>query len=562
MILPDWYVPDSIVGRMALLDYPERKKRDPLLNFSWPGEPHRQACRYHAQGLITLLRGSNDSAKTNTGAATMVATLRGLKELDGEKLPEVDLPATWLVIVQTYKQQVEASQAAVFRWIGEHPHRVTWLPGEKAERIWIATPACTHGTGKSCSTCSTITFHCCESPSVTGAKVDGIWSDEPCTEDIWDEALNRGKATRRLYVLLTGTPIDRSYWKWMPEFWAGTERNPKLGRVEVRATMDDNKFLSPEVKEQKIAQRVGSQLEAARLKGDYVDMAGDCPFQPPSLLEGWMRRAKEMRPSGPKIIDVPIYAERSAADAMQKQRVIVRVEIFYDPEPDEQYVGVLDPSLFLFVENNGYVSPVSLSRSRVRHDPAGLHIYSRRRPRLCVRFSGFTGAYGLGHLGAEMGRRYNMAVLDPELNIGDSVIRGLRDAKYFKLNPGDWHPSQPGYTAPIYGFKTNIINRGQMTDSIQQALLEDSVLVESEECIRNLMRITVQKTEAGKDKWEASHGSHDEDMICMGRALYLMAANRLPPLPRVDRTGMFERTHGVILRNRETVESGIRWGPQ
>ena len=127
--------PVSLPTPLVLLLANQRLKRDPLLRFGWPGEPHRRAARYHAKGIETLLRGSNDAAKTGTGSAITVATLQGKKALCGEPLPEVEMPATWWVLVQTYKQQVDASQAWILRWLGDHLRTVNARQTERSASL-------------------------------------------------------------------------------------------------------------------------------------------------------------------------------------------------------------------------------------------------------------------------------------------------------------------------------------------------------------------------------------------------------------------------------------------
>ena len=159
---------------------------------------------------------------TGTGSAITVATLQGKKTLCGEPLPEVEMPGTWWVLVQTYKQQVDASQAWILRWLGDHPHRLVNGAKGYVEHIFIATNLCKHGTdemhksGFRCSTCSKLVFHCSESPSGIGGKIDGVWADEPPDEDTWREMRRRGRGNRLFYKLITATPIEKKWWHWMP----------------------------------------------------------------------------------------------------------------------------------------------------------------------------------------------------------------------------------------------------------------------------------------------------------------------------------------------------------
>jgi len=546
----------------------ERLKADPLLSFGWPGEPHRLACRYHAQGLETLLRGSNDAAKTGTGSAIVTAILEGKKSLNGEPLPDVPMPAVWWVLVQSYKQQVDASQAWVLRWLGDHPHRLVNGAKGYVEHIFIATPLCSHSAedmskaGFRCKTCSKLVFHCAESPSGIGGKIDGVWADEPPDEDTWREMRRRGRGNRIFYKLITATPVEKKWWHWMPADFHQVERKPRDGRVEVRATMDDNRFLLPAVKAQKIADTKGDPRERARLYGDYVDLKGESPF-PPERLEIWLKRCRP-----PRIERVSIEAERQGADDEVRAHVQCAVQIFHPYEREEHYVGVVDSATFLRLDHRtGLVATAWTNEgSSLRNvpDPCGIHIYARRKPRLAMRFVGYTGAYGIGSLAAKMAVRYGNALIDTDLSggHGDPAVRALRDAGYFRLHRNNPISSRPGGGSSELGFKMNASNRAEMVASIQQALLNDSVLIESEDCIRSFMAVTYVMTPSGKERPEASYGAKDEDMICAGRALHLMQTLMLPPLPqRIERDPVLAALGIIREPTVRRVQGGVLWDP-
>lgn len=555
---------------MALYVAVQRLKRDPLLRFGWPGEPHRRAARYHAQGIETLLRGSNDAGKSGTGSAIVVATLQGKKSLCGEPLPDVEMPATWWVLVQTYKQQVDASQAWVLRWLGDHPHRLVNGAKGYVEHIFIATNLCKHGldemykSGFRCSTCSKLVFHCSESPSGIGGKIDGVWADEPPDEDTWREMRRRGRGNRVFYKLITATPIEKKWWHWMPADFHQVEDKPRDGRVEVRATMNDNRFILPHVKAQKIADTQGDQRSRARLYGDYVDIVGESPF-PPEKLELWLKRCKPPL----RIEEVVIQAERRTPDGDVLIPVRCKVEVFADFNEDEAYMGILDPATFLKLDAITGLVATDWTRegssSRGVPDPCGFHLYARRKPMLVARFTGYAGAHGLGSLGAIMARKYGNALLDTDLTggHGDATVRALTAANYFRLN--NWDPSAVhlGQGDQTLGFKMNAGNRAEMVAAIQQALLDDSLICHSEECVRSLMAVTYVMTPGGKERPEASYGAKDEDMICMGRFLHLHNTTAMPRAKVVTTEEKLVRLFG-IRPNRNALPRGrmIRWGPQ
>lgn len=549
----------------------QKLKREPLLRFGWPGEPHRAAARYHAQGIETLFRGSNDAAKTGTGSAITLATLMGMKTLCGEPLPAVELPATWWVLVQTYKQQVDASQAWILRWMGEHPHRLVNGAKGYVEHIFIATTLCRHGmeemhkAGFRCPTCSKLVFHCSESPSGIGGKIDGVWADEPPDEDTWREMRRRGKGNRLFYKLITATPVEKKWWGWMPADFKDVERNPRGGRVEVRATMDDNRFLLPHVKAQKIADTQGDLRARARLYGDYVDITGESPF-PPDKLELWRKRCRP-----PKLEQITLSAERRTPDGDVLVPVRCMVEIFAPFDDEETYMGVLDPATFLRLDHISGLVATDWTRegssSRGVPDPCGFHLYARRKPRLVVRFSGYCGAYGLGSLGAIMARRYGNALLDTDLTGGHGkpTVTALTKAGYYHLN--NWNPDvvHLGQGDRTLGFSMTGSNRAQMIAAIQQALLDDALLCESEAAVRSLMEVVYVMTPSGKERPEASYGAKDEDMICMGRFLHLHGTTPIPRRREVSTEEKLTKLLGLpIARQRHQPRGGRRilWTPR
>ena len=562
-------LPPKLTPGYALTVANAALRRDPLLRFGWPGEPHRVVARYHSQGLETLLRGSNDAAKTGTGSAIVVATLEGKKTLAGEPLPSVPMPATWWVLVQTYKQQVDASEAWVLRWLGEHPHRLVRGAKGYVEHIFIATPLCKHGmdemykAGFRCSTCSKLVFHCSESPSGIGGKIDGVWADEPPDEHTWREMRRRGRGNRLFYKLITATPIEEVWWHWMPGDFNDCERKPRNGRVEVRATMDHNKFLLPHVKAQKIADTRGDPHARARLYGDYVNIRGQSPF-PLDKLDEWLKRAR-----APKLEQFTIGAEQRTPDGDITVLARCQVEIFHDYDETETYIGILDPATqFRTDPITGLIATKWKSdgeSSRGEPDPCGLHIYARRKPKLVARFVGYSAAYGLGYLAVTLAKRYGNALLDTDLTggHGKATVDAITGLGYYRQN--NWTPSVThlGQAETGLGFTMNAGNRAQMVSAIQVALLEDSLVFESEAAIKSLQKVTYVVTPSGRERPEAAYGSNDEDMICLGRFLCVNATTVLPKARTISTEEKLTRLFGnrILGQKRAVNTRHVRWSP-
>lgn len=551
----------------------QRLKREPVLAFGWPSPKHRRFCRYVTQGLEALLRGSGSSAKTRTGAAILVACAQGRKELAGEPLPAVPVPMTGWILTQSYKQQVDASQAAILLYLGDWPHKISYVAGESKgyiENIWIATTLCTHETDERCKTCSKIVFHCAESQSAIGGRIDLAWADEPPDGDAWREVRWRGRGDRPFYRMITATPIEKRWWHWMPADFKDCEDKPSAGRVEVRVTMDDNRFLAEAAKRDKREAARNDPRERARLYGDYVDLRGRCPF-PPEKLQVWLDRCRP-----PKLHRLEIVGEMRTVDGDAPVRLLCDIEVWYPFEEEETYVGVLDAATMVRLDHRtGLIATEWIDDSsslRGVPDFCGFHLYARRRRRLCARFRGYSGAYGLGSIAARVAMELygGNVLLDTDLTggHGDPTVRAITDAGFYTMNSYLPPASNPRAGSPKLGFTMNAANRAEMIASIQMALINDTLLCESEIAVRSLMEVTYTITDSGTERPEASWGAKDEDMICMGRAAQLMETLPMParvyvsPIERMRRLRASQSTALALLEPgaEDDDNDGLFWG--
>lgn len=480
------------------------KRRDPLKFFRWCSKAQSMMATYLAMGLEVFARFGNSAGKTFGAAHLVVAIVRGLEWLDGVRLPKVREPVVWWVLTKTRRAQVDAAQAAYLEAIGAHPHEIAWDNRSKhyIDSIWVSTRWCVHGHGSHCGTCSRIVFHCEQSgvETMLGGRVDGIHSDEPPKESIWREARSRKRAGAQLLLLITATPLYRKDWFWMAVDFVDCLLRPNRGRVEIVSNMDENKFLTPWDRETLDNLWKGDPVYDARRWGKYVDATGWCPFKYPDI-EAHEKGCREPW----KVAKMKIETERDTARGIVIAHQSVNVELYYPREPDESYWGLGDPSTGI---------------SDAKHDPAGIHVYSRRRPRLVARYEGYLAAWGMGVLLGKLGRYYNNATLDVETNggYGRGSLRALKDrARYTNINFRDLE-EEPGKFRTVLGWHTSLAMRGQFIAGIQQWLEERSEpLVRSAAVLSCLRNITVDQT----GKYLAAEGRHDEDMILLGRALVL-----------------------------------------
>jgi hypothetical protein len=515
-------------------------RKDPLKHSRAASEAARQLQRWINECEV-YFRAANSAGKTHAGARIGIALARGLASLDGIPLPQLGLPNTGWVLTQSYKQQVDASQKSYLMLLGEHPHHIAYVQGKGkgyVDTIWIATPLCKHGMGEQCSTCSKIVFHCEESTSSVGGRIDWAHADEPPRRTVWNEIRLRKQKGKKIILYITATPKERERYQWLQdEFTECTvyeskhvtgdvERfgKPNNSLAEIRCTIYDNEFLTDDDIDYFESKAKLDDFCDAILRGDYVDLAGKCPFNAGILQQKWLPRCQD-----PKIERVVVQAEQNMADGRHIIEIPVNIEIFKDSEKGRKYLGVIDPSAGI---------------NSKTHDPAGLLIISRDDPvELVARYNGYLGSFGMGSLGALLARRYNNCDLDIDMGggYGQGVLLGLSAARYHRILH-DADVDKPGYDQSRLGFRISASNRGELIASVQQAVVEDNVLIRSRAVVQCLLNVTIDESGNPKNS-RAKKGRFDEDMICLGRALYLLSLPGMRVIRRQQReeAGVFAR---------------------
>ena len=98
---------DYLVMQSAL----SKLEADPLRDFHSTSGAQRELFKWAGEAEVLWLAG-NSGGKTHGGAALGVAMARGLRELDGVRIPYLGVPNVGWVLTQSYKQQLESSQKA------------------------------------------------------------------------------------------------------------------------------------------------------------------------------------------------------------------------------------------------------------------------------------------------------------------------------------------------------------------------------------------------------------------------------------------------------------------
>lgn len=484
--------------------------------FDWPSLKHRRFVEEVCQRNDSVLSAANQGGKTFTGGALAISLARGASHLGDLRLPVLPVPNVGGVGVESHKVQVDSSQAALFHWLGSHPHDVAWL--RKAEHvasaIFVATPLCRHGMDVHCRTCSRIVFVSAENAdSALGARWDWAWGDEPQPQGMWDEIRKNCR-----YKWMTETPLERSKWEWIEEQYLPSLDVAKNGRFLIRAGIDDNKYLTDVRKAELIAGYAGSPFKRARMTGEPVDAEGATPwgdlgFERLQQMLGRCRRGE--------------FYEFPLAAAHRSEEKVARLEVWHDYEPDEVYYANVDGSL-------GIADDPNEQGKKARRDPSGLHVYARRTPRLVARYGGFLVPEVLGHLAAKVGEMYGDALVDVENQggYGEAVLVGMHHAGYRMVLGGDRKPSAVKGRHAL-AFETSNVTRGLYIGAFQDLVLHGGIEVQSAEVIRSALSMRVDNT----GKLLARSGMHDEDVMLAGRAAHWLSRNP-PPVLAVRMTPM------------------------
>lgn len=516
-LAPELADPTALQVYLNLQSGLDADRRDPLHGFRWASKAQASIAVHLALMAEVLARFGNSAGKTSGVAAIFVAMCRGLKTLNGVRLPDVRMPMVHWVLTKTRRQQVDSVQAEYLRWLGGHPHQVAWDNRAKhyIDSIWVSTPWCSHGHDAHCHTCSRIVFHCEQSglESALGGRIDSCHADEPPDWRIWREIRSRKRAGRRLLLVISATPLYRKDWEEMARDFVDCDGHIRNGRIEIRSSLMDNEFLT-DADRQELVEKWGGRivngkpekgeradpLFEARVWGDYSDASNLCPFAP-GLLRRWESRCVE--PLVTKTMQ--IEAERDTERGIVLEHRKALVDIWWPREKYESYWVLVDPSTGIESDS---------------HDPAGIHVYARRKRRLVARYDGFLGAHGVGILAGKLARYYNGATVDVEVTggYGRGALQALRTMGYHHLN---WREVtlSPGKVIQKLGWDTTAPLRGEFMAGVQRALEEDSVVIPSRAVLSTLRGIIV----GPGGKYLAQVGRHDEDLILLGRATWLFA---------------------------------------
>ena len=472
---------DPIEVSLAAESGLSRGRNDPLASFRCSSEGQRK--------FLTLLRDNevyartgNQGGKTLVGAVAGVAISRGVGEVDGIRLPIVQTPSVGAVLLKSKQQGVESAVKAYLEVIGDWPHHVAYTNSGLGHVGFLYIRPNGHVSDDH-KTWSKVMFLSEDGEFPVGLRLDWVHADEPPNESVWRELRLRGRANRPFIRFITATPLKRQDWEWLRKEYEGCAESPRSGRVEVRWTIYDNTALSTD-HINKIEQDLENDpLKEARLRGDYIDTSGMCPFDFKTLQE-WRKRCV------PPIRREPVDGARYES----------QLEVWHDPDATDEYLVCMDPSAG--VEGA---------------DRCGLWVVSKRRRAGVARFFGYLSAYDLGRLGRKMCEKYNGAMAVPEMNggFGEALLIGLDGWR--NIYYGEHYDKINGTRSNRIGWFTTTTSKGTLITALQRATKMDDFYVPSADAVESLLGIVMDD----QQKVVRYAGQNHEDMILIGLGAHI-----------------------------------------
>lgn len=522
-----------------------RAAADPIAAHRFSSPQARDFVLSVIQGIETGLRSGNVAAKTTEAVNLFTCLATGTRRIDGRtrneelgieekwrvvehpgpprrvelvidrraiepvapwyiELPIIRQPSTWILVVESYKQAELSSIAAFKRWIGDRPaHYVK--NSEGTSEIRIKYNGCRSDDHAKWSRFLVFPRG---GTIPKGIRSNGALGDEPPDQDIWMEIRNRFMAGQPHYRGIAYTPLYIDQCGWLQEEFA----QEASWRREIELAVFDNQYLPAWQKHEQLEKAQADTRTEAVLFGEFVNLSGQNPFK---AYADVMREMKT-HTRDPEDREYTVMAEPDAQNPQGLELMKLPVFEWWPAERDERYYVICDPSL-------GVDDP--------EHDPCGLLVVARRRPRVVARYNGFHGADPLGALAAILAEKYNDALVDVDMTGGYgtptlSALKRYRSAKYRSGYPNINRSQQVDKGGK---FRTVL---GWTIDGDGKAEIIEAVRLELQKAKAGLMHCYIPSIGVVKCLQEAvmdkngkllkPRGVHYEDLICLGRALALL----------------------------------------
>ena len=359
------------------------------------------------------------------------------------------------------------------------------------------------------------------------------------------------------------TPIDSREWEPIKKQYPEPLLTIVKGRARIQASVYENKFLHlrdcpgyhgagncgcscPDILKAE-EKNEGSLWRKARLLGEHVNAEGSNPFDH-GTLQRWLDSCREPD----QRITLTVNAERDKPSGRVTIPVSCTFDVWGEIDPHDVYIVLVDPARGI---------------SDGKHDPDGLHVWSRRRRAQVGRVNDYLGGWGLGLAAVEAGKAFNNAKIYVLRGggYGESVFSAIRTANYPYIGhlPAS---SKTRHTFTQLGVAETHDARAEAMTAIQDAMVQGSATINSADTVKCLMRCIVD--EAGKIVGKP--GDHDEDLVLTGYALRICSSPAGAPGPERDPEKMtsaqcfddaFERSMGRPRRGPKPIGPGDsgRW---
>jgi len=455
------------------------------------------------------LRACNKGTKTESTAAFMVACLQKRPTLDGARIPQ------WRAsriegcqFVLDYKVQIMSVQAAYRRVLGSWPHKVQ-REGQHVSGLLVMPVG---GDPTDESGWSILQFLSLKN-NATGVGFRGHVAafDEPPPMSVLQEMRKFSHAGQVGLRVIAETPTKRSQWYGLREDYGDHPRRRitrvDQDRAECRWSLEDvsDLVLSPAEKAELRRSYARDPIADAREHGDYQNAVGESPWGEAgvAVLQA-MLKSDEVR--APEIKLWRITAEVTR-EGQPEEVHKVPVQVFGAPEPGKRYYVNVDPA-----------------SGKGTGNPLAVLVVEFGTCNLMARWNGHMAPSSVGVLAAGLGRQYNMAPIDVEMNDswGVNVVRGIREAGYGESNlcharrelrPGEW-AIETGWRMDKEAKAAGIGCILDWLDARASGIVY--ALCPSRDVLETLLDAQMDE----EDKIVASPGiDHLEDMILWGQAL-------------------------------------------
>lgn len=451
------------------------------------------------------LRAANKGTKTQTKAAYVIACLQKRPHLDGVKIPQWKGPVEALQLVLDYPQQLLSVKPAYLKLLGGWPHHARFQ-GEYLKSIHVMPWG---GDPHDESAWSVIYFLTQKNwEAGTGARGDVIDFDEPPKIAVLDELRKAAHAGRRSVTIIGETPTKMSQWAALRADYGECPRSSlkrvDQERAECRWSLHEvaDWVLSPEEKDALRRKYRRSAIPEAREHGDYVNAEGSSPWgvQGMQTLMAMLEAATDPAPK-------EFVAAKEGEGGRPVPLLKVKVDVFQKPREGRDYYMAVDPASG---QDDG------------RHHELGLVVVEMGSGDLCARWSGYLAPFTLGTLAASVGKAYNTAAIDVEMQDrwGVNVIRGLRYANYGHI-AHETREVGPRQFAKEEGFGMNKETKAAVIGSLQEWLDSTAAGMEYGHCPSRAVINSIMSMELDeKDNIVAGDGlAHGVDAVMFGRCL-------------------------------------------